>query len=112
MHLDNLGITNGCIDQLYQIEFYPQFSYNNTYGIELIPQETYENATSEIIMPEGCLDLIVECRELAALSDPDELGLNTTVNDLCAEATVCLLELEQQSFPFNVGDDGVTLQVD
>lgn len=38
LQVDTAIINNGCIDQLYEAEWYPQLAYNNTYGIQVIPE--------------------------------------------------------------------------
>jgi hypothetical protein len=86
----NLGsaiITNGEIDFLHQTEFYPEFAHNNTYSFQAISDEAYVRATDNYTKPGGCRDLIQQCRALGDLSDPGEVGMNETVNELCASAT-------------------------
>lgn len=39
LEIDTAIINNGCIDELYQAEWYPHIAYSNTYGIEVIPQD-------------------------------------------------------------------------
>jgi len=39
LQVDTAIITNGCIDELSQGEWYPHLAYNNTYGIEVIPED-------------------------------------------------------------------------
>ncbi|KAI9727225.1 MAG: hypothetical protein M1834_008485 [Cirrosporium novae-zelandiae] len=87
LHLDTLGITNGCIDMRYQVGSYPQMAYNNTYGFKAISESIYEEAMKNYTMARGCKDMIDECQELAAVGDPDGLGANETVVDVCAAAT-------------------------
>ena len=102
MHLDTLGLTNGCIDEPYQSSSYPQILYNNTYGVEFITRDVYEDAMHNFTKLGGCRDLIVACRELGALSDPDELGINATVNEACVNALgICTTEV-QGAFPQDV----------
>ncbi|EAW12632.1 putative carboxypeptidase S1 [Aspergillus clavatus NRRL 1] len=86
IHLDTLGIINGCVDLLTQAPFYPAMAYNNTYGIEAINQTVYERAMRAWSKPGGCRDLIVRCRELAAEGDPAMHGGNETVNAACRVA--------------------------
>ena len=85
--LDTLGITNGCIDQLYQSYYYPQFAYNSTYGFQAVPEVLYQESVHNFTKPDGCRDLILQCRELAAHSDPESVGDNATVNEACVLAT-------------------------
>jgi carboxypeptidase C (cathepsin A) len=87
LKLGTAVITNGEIDFLYQTETYPSMAHNNTYSFEAITEEAYVESITNYTKPGGCRDLIQQCRELGELSDPDEVGLNETVNDLCASAT-------------------------
>ena len=87
LKLGTAVITNGEVDFLYQTETYPLMAHNNTYSFEAISQEQYVEAMDNYTKPGGCRDLIQQCRALGELSDPDEVGLNKTVNDLCASAT-------------------------
>ncbi|KNG80423.1 carboxypeptidase S1 [Aspergillus nomiae NRRL 13137] len=86
IHLDTLGIINGCIDLLVQSPSYPQIAYNNTYGIEAINKTVYDTAMEAWSKPGGCKDQIIECRRLAAEGDPKMYGNNATVNKVCAKA--------------------------
>lgn len=87
LKLGTAVITNGEIDFLYQTEYYPAFAHNNTYSFEAMSEEAYVEAMHNYTKPDGCRDLIQQCRALGELSDPDEVGLNETVNDLCSSAT-------------------------
>ncbi|PCH02608.1 Peptidase S10, serine carboxypeptidase [Penicillium occitanis (nom. inval.)] len=89
IHMDTLGIINGCVDLLTQDLSYPNFAYNNTYGIEAINQTVYEMALDAWSKEGGCRDQILECRALAAVGDPLALGNNETVNSACANASAC-----------------------
>ncbi|KAL2865623.1 putative carboxypeptidase S1 [Aspergillus lucknowensis] len=86
IHLDTLGIINGCVDLLVQAEGYPKMAYNNTYGIEAINKTVYDDAIHAWSKAGGCKDLITRCRELASEGDPHMYGNNKTVNDACQEA--------------------------
>jgi hypothetical protein len=55
--MDTLGITNGCIDQLYHAPSYPEYAYNNTYGVQFIPEPIYKEAALNFTKPGGCKDL-------------------------------------------------------
>ncbi|KAF2758678.1 alpha/beta-hydrolase [Pseudovirgaria hyperparasitica] len=90
LHLDTLLIINGCIDRLVQWPSYPMMAYNNTYGIEAINHTRYEAAMDAFTREGGCSDQIIECRKLAAESDPTNQGFNDTVNGVCEAAeTFC-----------------------
>ena len=87
IHLDTLGIINGCVDLLTQEFSYLTMAYNNTYGIQAIDQSLYQEGVDAYNEPDsGCRDLILKCRSLAAEGDPYFIGLNQTVNDACMDA--------------------------
>ena len=89
IHLDTLGIINGCIDLLTQELSYPHMAYNNTYGIQTINETLYQQAVDNFYRPQtGCKDLILYCQALAAEGDPLALGNNDTVNAACGDANV------------------------
>ncbi|KAF2435542.1 alpha/beta-hydrolase [Tothia fuscella] len=95
LHLDTLGIINGCIDLLEQGESYVQFAYNNTYGLVTINQTVYDPGLGAFGRMEECKDLIVNCRSKAAELDPENQGRSEEVNNLCQEAnSFCLFNLE------------------
>ena len=86
VHLDTLGIMNGCIDVLVQEPSYPEMAYNNTYGIEAINRTVYDAAMNSFAKPGGVRYLIEMCRALAAEGDPENRGNNATVNEACSFA--------------------------
>ncbi|TKA68290.1 hypothetical protein B0A55_04291 [Friedmanniomyces simplex] len=81
--IDTIGFTNGCVDLLYQAEFYPQMAYNNTYGLQVINETVYEAAMAAL---PDCLQLVRECRSLSQQYDPDQFANNETVNAVCNNA--------------------------
>lgn len=81
--ISNIGLTNGCIDMLYQAEWYPQMAYNNTYGLQAISKKVYEKALDLWSKKGGCQDSIQQCRALADAYDPNDYGNNATVNEAC-----------------------------
>lgn len=87
IHLDTLGIMNGCVDLLTQAPYYPAMAYNNTYGIKAINKTTYDTAMYDWSKSGGCKDQIVACRREAADGDPGMTGRNETVNKICAQAS-------------------------
>jgi carboxypeptidase D len=104
--IDNIGITNGCIDMLYQAEWYPQMAYNNTYGFQAIPKRVYEKALKIWSKKDGCRDSIKQCRTLAEAYDPHDYANNATVNDVCNEATnICEELLGVFSSKFSLGQN-------
>ncbi|OJJ48898.1 hypothetical protein ASPZODRAFT_90893 [Penicilliopsis zonata CBS 506.65] len=86
IHIDTLGIINGCVDLRTQVASYPAFAYNNTYGIEAINRTVYETAMDAFRRPGGCRDRIDDCHALAAVGDPLMTGANETVNAVCRDA--------------------------
>ena len=86
IHLDTLGIINGCIDLLTQELAYPTMAFNNTYGIQTIDDDLYHRAVDAYSKPDGCRDSIMTCQSLAAQSDPNSTGSNKTVNEACSDA--------------------------
>ncbi|KAL2003970.1 hypothetical protein VTN02DRAFT_1266 [Thermoascus thermophilus] len=87
IHLDTLGIINGCVDLLTQELSYPHMAYNNTYGIQAINDTLYQASLDAWSQPGGCRDLILECQRLASEGDPQFHGNNATVNAACSEAS-------------------------
>ena len=86
IHLDTLGIINGCVDTLVQEPGYLQMAYNNTYGIQAINRTTYEAGMTSFTEPGGVREMIETCRALAAEGDPENQGNNATVNEACSAA--------------------------
>ncbi|MCJ1386931.1 hypothetical protein MMC17_010060 [Xylographa soralifera] len=74
IHLDTVGIINGCIDSLYQARAYPIFLYNNTYGIQGINFSTYNTHMHEFDKPDGLQDQMKQCQRMARQADPHEHG--------------------------------------
>ena len=100
IHLDTLGIVNGCVDLLTQEPYYPEFAYNNTYDIQSINQTLYQQALDNFNRPDtGCKALILECQRLATEGDPNATGSNDTVNEACSIANVyCSNNVEAQYY--------------
>ena len=86
LDVSQVGMTNGCIDFAYQLEWYPQMAYNNTYGLQIINETVYEAALQDYHKPGGCKEKIEVCRELGEQYDPEQLELNETVNAACLAA--------------------------
>lgn len=86
IHLDTLGIINGCVDLLVQAPSYPIMAYNNTYDLQTINKTVYTEAMHAWSRPGGCKDQIKHCRALAAEGDPQMHGNNETVNKVCKKA--------------------------
>ncbi|KAF1923975.1 carboxypeptidase S1-like protein B [Didymella exigua CBS 183.55] len=88
LHLDTLLMISGCIDRYVQYPYYPQQAFrDNGYGIEAVNETVYNSMVEAV--PE-CLQQIQLCRDEAAVSDPENLGINATVNSYCEDAeTFC-----------------------
>jgi len=86
IHLDTLGIINGCVDTLSAELSYPMMAYNNTYDLKTISEDLFNSAVANWSAPGGCRDQVLECRSLAAQFDPNNQGGNSQVNDACAMA--------------------------
>ncbi|KAF2720463.1 putative carboxypeptidase S1 [Polychaeton citri CBS 116435] len=81
-----IGITNGCVDVLYQADYYADMAYNNTYGFQAVPQAVYEEMKNNYTKPGGCRDQIQTCRDLGVKLDPLETSSNEEVNSACLSA--------------------------
>lgn len=90
IHLDTLLLINSCIDRQVQWPSYPHIAFNNTYGIQTVNESVYNNMMDAYSRSGGCRDQIDACRAVSAVYDPDNIGLNATVNQVCAAAeTFC-----------------------
>ena len=86
IHLDTLGIINGCIDSMVQTTSYADIAHNNTYGIQVYDDQRYQQAMAAWEGPGGCKELITTCRNKAKQLDPTNQGNNEEVNAACMEA--------------------------
>ena len=86
IHLDTLGIINGCMDNLYQDKTYFEMPFNNTYGIQAYNQSFYEYQLHEWEKPGGIEDQIRECQAASVELDPDDRGNLDKINELCQRA--------------------------
>ena len=86
IHLVSLGIINGFVDVLIQGPYWPRFAYRNSYGIDIFSLLEQQNAASAFLAADGCQQSTSSCRSTAQLLDPDNLGNNPTVNDMCFRA--------------------------
>ena len=87
IHLDTLGIVNGCIDVVAQALSFPEIAFNNTYGIKAINQSQYDDSRANWLDKGQCRDQILACQALSAQYDPDFAGGNSSVNDACFNAS-------------------------
>lgn len=83
LKVDTVGIINGCIDVLEQMEWYPKMARKNTYGLELITEAEYNTAMDSI---PACREIVEKCRALSDEKDPDGHGNNDEVNQACGES--------------------------
>lgn len=76
LHLDTLGIINGCIEDQVQDPAYSFMAWNNTYGVQAVNETTKHRQLWELYRPGGIEEQLAECARLAkALEDgldPDE----------------------------------------
>lgn len=85
LNLDTLMIINGCIDRPTQWPAYPKIVANNTYGLMLVNETIHQQMVHALYRPGGCLDQIDNCLAIAHF-DPNNTGINATVNQVCADA--------------------------
>lgn len=87
VRLASLGIIQGCVDDLVQGRFYPIFANNNTYGIKALSLADQQASASSFLGADGCQQLIQNCRNTAASSDPENHGDKFRVNQVCQTAS-------------------------
>jgi carboxypeptidase C (cathepsin A) len=88
--LASVGIINGCVDDLIQGPYYPYMAVNNSYGLTAINPTRAELAKSYFYGEHGCQEAIINCRTAQQQLDPNNVGNNNKVNNLCALAyTTC-----------------------
>ncbi|KAK3705486.1 hypothetical protein LTR37_013303 [Vermiconidia calcicola] len=83
LHLNTLGIINGCVDQEAMATSYATFTRNNTYGLDIFTEAQFYRAMYDLTRPNGTLDKIEECRRLQRELDPDDRGDVPEVNAYC-----------------------------
>ncbi|KAI1171344.1 Alpha/Beta hydrolase protein [Nemania sp. FL0916] len=86
LNLDTLILINSCIDRQVMYPHYPQMAYNNTYGIQAVNESIYLSMVDAWERDGGCRDQIAECIDVSRVSDPDNIGINATVNKICSDA--------------------------
>ena len=84
LHMDTLGIINGCINNVDQIQAYATFPRNNTYGVEAFTEGQYNDAMDQIGGPGGLIEQAEECRRMQLAMDPDNYGDRERMNKFCA----------------------------
>jgi carboxypeptidase C (cathepsin A) len=86
IRLESLGIINGCIDDAIQGPSYPQMAVNNSYGFKLGTELQAKFANDSFWSPDGCWNLVNQCRSAQQGFDPANSGFNRSVNAKCANA--------------------------
>ncbi|KAL3426687.1 serine carboxypeptidase [Phlyctema vagabunda] len=86
IHLDTLGLINGCIDCDIQQLSYVDLAYNNTYGIKAINESQYNAAVESYWKEGGCKEAVSKCKELAKELDPLDRGNVDEVDRVCIDA--------------------------
>jgi carboxypeptidase C (cathepsin A) len=90
LHLDTLGIINGCIDAEDAAVAYVEFPVNNTYGIKAFTEKQYAHAKRELNRKGGLIDQIHECQRLQLSTDPNDHGDVQATNKYCHQAALNL----------------------
>lgn len=90
LHLDTLGLINGCIEDGVQTEAYSYMAWNNTYGLKAINESTKHWQLWELSRPGGIQDQLNECSRLAkALKDPGQTSVDPVyVEQYCSNVTI------------------------
>ncbi|KAH8149517.1 uncharacterized protein LAJ45_06597 [Morchella importuna] len=86
LHLETLGIINGCIDAKLQTTSYPIYANENPYGIELLNASDMDQLLEMYYAEGGCDSLIDACRESVRRFDPLNNGNHKATNDICQMA--------------------------
>lgn len=89
LHLDTLGLVNGCVEDMVQSEAYSLMSWNNTYGIHAVNETTKHRQMWELYRPDGILDRVSKCDRLSkALEEPGKTAIDSSyVEDYCRNAS-------------------------
>ncbi|KAF2488046.1 Alpha/Beta hydrolase protein [Neohortaea acidophila] len=98
LHLDTLGIVNGCIDSESQTLSYATFPHNNTYGLQALNESQYHSAMYEMTRPGGIADMIKECHRLQRKLDPGDHGDSKRVADYCRMVGATIEEKMNQPY--------------
>ncbi|GAM91488.1 hypothetical protein ANO11243_095390 [Dothideomycetidae sp. 11243] len=83
IHLDTMGIVNGCIDFFDQVRGYIEFAWKNTYGIRMFTEAQYHNALYHYHKDDGMKDRIAKCIKMERELDPHDHGDVEAVNEYC-----------------------------
>lgn len=91
LHLDTLILINSCMDRRVEYPYLAEMAFNNTYGIQALNETIYDGMKEAYSQAGGCRDQIDSCRAVGDVYDPHHLGINATVNKICADAeTFCM----------------------
>ncbi|KAK6394760.1 hypothetical protein LTR65_001552 [Meristemomyces frigidus] len=85
LHINTLGIINGCIDMVEQAWSYASFAVNNTYGVKAFSDTEYHRAMYELGRSDGIIDRINECRRMERDLDRNDYGDVRKVNEYCQQ---------------------------
>ena len=86
IHLDTLGIINGLLDAVVQMDGYINFPYNNTYGIQVFNESLHDELLTNWTRPGGCKEKVSACQDSLAGMNLDPISLfkaGTKASDLC-----------------------------
>lgn len=90
LHLESLGIINGCVDAAVQVPEYPRYGNSNPYGIKAVSDSDRDAALNDFYKSGGCLAKITKCRSLLSQLDSSSNGDVGAVNAACSDAnTFC-----------------------
>ena len=98
LHLDTLGIINGCVDSLLQDRAYVDFAHHNTYGIQALSDDDYTDMLEKVLGPGGVNEWTRRCRALARDHDPSNIGDVDYVNAVCRNASAEGMRILQLSY--------------
>lgn len=74
------------MDRRVEWPLYPEMAFNNTYGIQTVNESIYNDMKDAYTRSGGCRDQIDDCRAVASVYDPANIGINETVNKICSDA--------------------------
>ncbi|KAL1301770.1 hypothetical protein AAFC00_005968 [Neodothiora populina] len=101
LHMDTLGIINGCINFEDSALAYSTFAWNNTYGIKAFTEDQYYHAMYEYTRPGGVKEQGEECRRLQLETDPNDYGEVDKLNEYCAKASEYLTNSTVEAYVRN-----------
>lgn len=88
LNMATVGVVNGMVDLQTMALSFPAWANNNTYGLKTLPDEVIQQSLEAINDPEeGCFVQTDACRAAVAEKDPENIGANEEVNDICRNAT-------------------------